>query len=40
MIPIKEIAGSKPYLITWDNRNWQRLIRSTGQPPFLNMKPD
>jgi len=36
LIPLRAIAQSKPSLITWNDNNWQRLLQSTGQPPFLN----
>jgi len=37
MIPLSEITNpSKPNTIQSNDRAWQRLLASTGQPSFLN----
>ena len=35
-IPIKCISNSKEAVIQPGDRNYQRLLQSTGQPDFLN----
>jgi len=39
LIPFEAFCSAKKHLIKYNDRNWQRLIQSTGQPPFLNEKP-
>jgi 6-phosphofructokinase 1 len=39
-IPIECIARSTQSVIEQGDRNWQRLLASTGQPDFLNDKEE
>lgn len=36
LIPFDHIARESASLVKFNDRNWQRLIQSTGQPPFIN----
>lgn len=36
LIPFEYILKKSPRLVSFGDRDWQRLIQSTGQPPFLN----
>ncbi len=40
LIPFEKLVNTKPRLVKYNDRNWQRLLQSTGQPPFLNNKTD
>ncbi len=36
LIPLTRIVTADQNTVKFNDRNWQRLLQSTGQPPFLN----